>query len=362
MVVNRTDLLKSMKKVLPGLDNNSLLLAGADAFLFKNGKLHTYNDAICVTVDLEIEGKGLSLGAVKAVEFFKLLSKLNADLVDIEPKGNYWRVQAGKVTADLNLVEHDELDQKISAVHDGHWEWKKLPEDFKDSLRLVSFASNRSKLSGAFFAEDAVYGTDEVRINRCWLKGVKVQTFWISDSSVKELSKQDDLVEYALSDNWAHFRSAAGTMFSCKRLDDSEFPINMMKKLLTEFTDVREDDFHGVLPEGLTKAVERAATFSMAVESFNAVRLTFKPEGIEVFSKRAAGKFSEMVDWPEGTVFKEKFAPIEVYVDFVMAEYALARSKKFHLRRSEAQKSTRMVFTGDQVELLLGTIILDEEE
>ena len=73
MTISRKVLLESLKKAMPGIENGNQTLQGADAFIFHDGKIFTYNDSIAVSIPLEIEGlvdEGID-GAVHADEFFK---------------------------------------------------------------------------------------------------------------------------------------------------------------------------------------------------------------------------------------------------------------------------------------------------
>ncbi len=68
MKVNKKELMTTLEGVLPGLSKKEITDQG-NCFVFKDGKVITYNDEVAVfhPLDLELEG------AVKAEEFFAIL-------------------------------------------------------------------------------------------------------------------------------------------------------------------------------------------------------------------------------------------------------------------------------------------------
>jgi len=102
MQFSRQQLVTALATCLPGIDKSMTLIQGADTVVFSENSIHTYNDHIAVTVPFE---SGLA-GAVKAVEFHRLLTKLPGEIVDIVPvpEANQWKVSAGRITADFSLM------------------------------------------------------------------------------------------------------------------------------------------------------------------------------------------------------------------------------------------------------------------
>jgi hypothetical protein len=94
---------------------------------------------------------------------------------------------------------------------------------------------------------------------------------------------------YHLTDSWAHFKAEDGTVFSCKRLQHSKYPFEKIQGLV-DGHEKGKGDITNDLPVALSEAVERASTLSIEIDSHPTVRLTFKPEGVEVYSQRSTGK------------------------------------------------------------------------
>lgn len=349
MEYNLKALLTALQRCLPGVDTGKTVLEGADTFVFREGKIFTYNDSISVSVPFDSD---LS-GAVKAKEFYNLLSKFSAESVKIVAiSETVWKVKAGSAVAEFTLLDSTTLDSVVKALTVDTW--KKLPKNFLDGLSLCKFSCNRSSLAGIFVKDSSMLSTDEMRINRFELDK-KMESFWINDSAASELMKLTDLTEYSLTDAWAHFRSEAGTVFSCKRLHDEKFPAVKLLSVIKDHEQSKED-ITNELPAKLVDAIERASALAMDVDSYSAVRLTFSPQCLEIYSQRTSGKYSEKIPWDKK--FASDFEPVVVYVDSAMVAYGLKRSRAFYIKtvRQKRGEMTRLIFTGAGIVHIVTTL------
>ena len=110
MTIQKKQLVESLKACMPGIESGSAVLQGADSFVFHDGKIFSYNDAISVTVPITQEGlleEGIE-GCVKAEEFFKVVSKFPADEIKftVTEKGS-WLLKCGKAKAEMTLLNFD---------------------------------------------------------------------------------------------------------------------------------------------------------------------------------------------------------------------------------------------------------------
>jgi hypothetical protein len=348
MEVKRKELQEALQKCLPGVETGKAVLEGADTFVFKGGKVYSYNDniSVCVPCALELEG------SVKAKEFYTLISKMTGEDVKItEIEGNAWKFKSGSASAELTLLETSVM-KNIKGLSVESAKWKTLPEKFIDCLALCRFTSNHSPLSGVFVSGKSMVATDELRINWCELDK-EMDSFWIADSAVGEVIRMDGLKQYCLTDSWIHFKAAGGVIFSCKRLQHAKYPYAKIQSIVEAYNKSKSDLGHE-LPLKLVDAVDRAATFSMEMEAHPTVRLTFKPEYIEVYSQRSTGKYQERVAWD--TPIAREFEPVVLYVDFSMISYGLKRSKSFYI------KEKRIVFQGENIRHILSTFQMKEKK
>ncbi len=339
MTITRRDLISMMKEALPGVETGNTILEGADTFIFKDGFIHSYNDNISVSVPLSSLNEECQLqGAIKAKEFFDLINRFKTDSIKIISKDNKWIIKNESIRAELTLIESSIMDY-ISKIKPEKPKWSKLPERFFDAIKLCLFTSNKSSLSGIYCSNDIIVSTDESRISKYILDTSINGTFWISDNSAMELLKLNEVEKYFVDTSWVHFLSKSKTMFSCKRLQNDMYPYDKIIKVINDNT-FTKGDIKGILPKGLSEAINRASALAMNIESFNSIKLTFTNEYIEVYSERPTGKYTEKVSWDKPV---KNFPEINILVDYNFIEQGIANSDSFYLKQ-EDNKATKIIF------------------
>lgn len=352
MEVSKELLMEALSQCLPGVEAGKSLLEGADTFIFDETGIHSYNDNITVSVPFVPETP--ITGAVKAKEFYALISKLKGDVVKIVPRDedNVWVISSGKIQMELALLEAS-VKERILCLDKDKLDFLPVAADFVEAMTDCKFSCNRSALRGIFVSGAEMASTDELRINFRALSA-DMGEFWIDDPAANELMRLKDVEGFAVSEGWVHFRVKSGTIFSCKRLLNKNFPFGKLKALVAQHEKTDTDIAH-VLPSGLAEAAGRAAVLSMDIDSYESVRLTVSPEGIEVYSQRSTGKYKEMVAWD--TPVTEVFDPVVIYIDPGMIEYGLKRTKSFFIRQTESggRRHVRLVFEGEKYKHLIST-------
>lgn len=356
MKIQRDDLLKVLGKCLPGIEQGaSLLLEGADTFVFQKGWVHSYNGNVSVSSPFEAGEKAIE-GSVKAQEFYNIISKLPSRELTILQKEKMWLIKMGKIRVELVLM-NQELDDYVKNLALDDVEWFDLPETFEEGMKCCKMNCQTSdSYGGVFVKDDKMASTDGRRINFFQL-GEKMKCFWIRDNSVSELLKLGDLEQYGISSGWVHFRSREKTFFSCMRLNDENFPFEKMKTVLEKHKQ-EDSDVSNILPEGVGTAIDRASALSMEVSGFKAVKLVLRNDFVEVFSRRSAGSYSEKISWMNP--FKEEIEPISILIDCDSAKYALTRSRDFYVKQIE-KNTIRLIFFDDSFTHLIATLKQPEE-
>jgi len=340
MKINRIKFLSVLKQVMPGIESDSVLLEGSDTFIFHDGFIHTYNDNISVSIPFPILDKSNNpvSGAIKAKDFYNLLNRYSGDTITLIPKLDKWLLKSENAVAELTLLENTLID-KVKGLSDTKNKYINIPEKFIEGISICLFSSNKSVLAGIFVENEIISSTDEIRIN--WYNMVTSinNSFWITDEACKELVKLNNLKSISISDSWVHFKTEDKTIFSCKRLNQENYPIKMIKELV-ERNQKEKTDISNRLPEGLMAAINRAAALSTNIESFDTIKLTFSNENIEVYSERTSGKYTETVAWEKP--LKREIEPISIFVDYAMIENGIKYSKSFYLKKTKDQKKESM--------------------
>lgn len=339
MKINRTEFLKVLKQVMPGIESDSVLLEGSDTFIFHDSFIHTYNDNISVSVPFIITDKNNNpvSGAIKAKDFFTLLNRYQGDSIHLIPKIDKWILKSENATAELTLLENTLIDKVKNLINND--KFHTIPEKFIEGISICLFSSNKSVLAGIYVEDNIITSTDEIRINWYDIKDSINNSFWIADEAAKELIKLNNLKSISISDSWVHFKTEDKTIFSCKRLNQENYPIRMIKELV-ERNQKEKTDISNKLPEGLMEAINRAAALSTNIESFDTIKLTFSNENIKVYSERTSGKYTETVAWEKP--LKKEIEPISIFVDYAMIENGIKYSKSFYLKKTKDQKKESM--------------------
>lgn len=320
MIVNRLEFLDKLKKTMAGVENGVVSMTGADTFIFHNGKIYTYNDVISVMIPFE-EIKGVE-GAIKAKELYKTISKFKCDEIEIESDDKTINIKGGKSKVEM-VFQNFDFDSRLKGV-EPKGEWLEIDTSkFNEALTLCKMNKNSTPFAGVLFFDDKCLSTDGKEVNFYDFKSdINFTKFWISDDSVSELIKINNIKAYVVEDYWVHFKNEDGVVFSTKTLLAENYPKDRVLALvdnLEENTLVCDGDF----PSELFSAIDRAVEFGYEEEGRNLVKLTFNDGSVGVFSETVSGKFEEVVDCEYNNL-----KDIVLYVDSDMMKTVSKKSLK----------------------------------
>lgn len=259
MKINKADLQEALEIVKPGIASTEII-EQANAFAFTGDSITTYNDEISISHPL----KGLMedvKGAVKAEELYQFLNKTSAEEIELNATENEIQIKAGKGKAGLTFQQEVVLPLEEIGEIKG---WKKLPEKFTEALDFVRSTCSRNQsfpvLTCIHIREDGwVESTDNFRLTRYQTEATPYAPILIPASAVQELLKlEEPPSRIAQTPGWVHFKTKAGTVFSCRIFADT-FPDT------DALTKVKGDNMS--FPKAINEIVDRAAVFSKDVLS-----------------------------------------------------------------------------------------------
>lgn len=346
MKLNRKELILAMQKVLPATSDGNFYVTGADTILFTPNTINAYNDNLSASVKFQTD----LTGTVKAKDFFKLLQKLGTEEIDIEQASGKWLLTSGSTQAEINLKE-DALTPYVEVLDVDSVEFQDLPENFMTGMVLCKIPSNSSFLRGLFVKGIDMCSTDEIRMNFFELEA-EMPCFWIDDPAVNELLKlPEKLIGYSVAPGWIHFQGESDTILSCKRNQESAFPID---KLLT-YRGVYEqtpDDLLQSLPKNFQTVVDRVAVMHTDIDGYQAINFHIQKDKITISSKTESGSVQETLKWD--TPFPKKI-DVEFLADFSFLKEAYLRCPDFFVRE-DAEKAVDVVFQGEGFTQIMRTI------
>lgn len=248
MKINKNELVNIMKLVKPGLGKSSSMVQTNSSFIFSDNEIITYNDAISIGYPFKAEFSG----CVAADEFYKIVSNLPGDSVELSVKEDSLLIKGTKTKAMLKLLEFP--DDIHAAIRTDTIKWRKLPEEFMRGLTLCCFSVSQDMtfqtLSYISVGDGRMVSSDNLRISMFTLEG-RIQSFLLPGSAAKELVKLEGVSEYSLQGSWIHFKTTDGVIF-CSRSGSGEYP-----DVTQLFDGVTGPKFK--VPESIQDSITRAA-------------------------------------------------------------------------------------------------------
>ncbi len=282
--VNREVLLSELESVDPGLAPREVV-EQSSSFIFKSGKVITYNDEVACWRPCCIAKKGVEC-AVKAEPLKAILRKLPEEDIEIEFTEKEMVVTGKKRRAGIAIDA--EVTLPFDNVEDPG-EWKPLAEDFGDAVSVVQECVSKDESCFALVCIHVcpkwIEATDDYQVIR-----YKVKTPIAKKALVRKAALQHvislGMTEIAESENWLHFRNPTGLVLACRSYEE-------------EFPDIKTawDTFKGtptIFPKGLAEAVERSEVFSVENPESNHVRVELRAGKMRVSSEGASGWYNEV--------------------------------------------------------------------
>lgn len=291
MTVNKLSLIQDMNKVLPGIATGSAVLENADTIVFNNGHIYSYNSAISVDV-CETNPSGLK-GIVKGIDFYKCLTKLPGNEIEVEIEKDCWKIKDGNIHVKMNILNDNAVFERLKSLQSSE-SWMKIDSsDFHEALAACNMPRNNSKYAGIFFNGDYVLSTDIYTINK-YLPKDKYPKFWIGNNAVTELLKWNNFDGIRFNKMWIQFHSADDAIFSVRTLDMTTFPIDMINNVIVDGSKL-EPVFSSEFGNDFFEAINRAQIFSMEDDGHDIVIFDIGKDGSKISSERKYGSYEESV-------------------------------------------------------------------
>jgi DNA polymerase III sliding clamp (beta) subunit (PCNA family) len=334
MKIDRQELLQQLQKLMSGVDSGFVLLEGSDSFIFTEDAIHSYNEIVSVSVPYLTELKGV----VKAKEFYKLIEKLKTEEIEINVEGEHWHIISGNTNARLKLLETDIL-KYISQLKVSSLEWISLPDNFYEGIKLCKIANSSNNLRGFFIKDAYLVSTDRIRINTFRLNR-ELPQFWIDDLGITELLKlKEKMFYFAISDAWVHFKGENGSIFSCKRNADKEYPFDKLMEY-KNLVQNEEPYLATVFPSNIKEAIDRISIMSDNIRGFEVVTLTLEKEKIKLFSKKDIGDITEIIELP--TPF-DKDIGLSIMADVSFLMEAIDKCPNIAIKKIKVDKTKNVL-------------------
>ena len=136
--MKRSEFASALKLLLPGIETGGIL-EGAETFMFCGEWIKSHNGRITIAFPYSTEFRG----SVQAMEFWRVLEKMKSEDFSLEMDGESLRVVSGD--ADLKMTI---MPLPAHADFPIPTEWKPLPENFMEAVKLVSLSVDSNPILG----------------------------------------------------------------------------------------------------------------------------------------------------------------------------------------------------------------------
>ena len=282
MKIKKTDLQEALEIIKPGLANKEVI-EQSTSFAFMGSRVVTYNDELSLShpiIGLDI------VGAVKAEELYKLLSKLKGEELEIKVQETELIISQEKIKSGLTLQAEIKLPlDSIGSIG----EWHDLPGDFCKHLEFCAQVCgkdlSRPVLTCVNVKQDGMFeASDSFRLVVCKGKEIGVPDFLIPANLTTEVIKVNPF-QVAAGDGWIHFRTQNETIISC-RIYSERFP-DVTKLLRVEGETLQ-------FPKSISGLIDRASVFSKRDHFLDeTIEITIGEKKLKVKSSSDTGWYTE---------------------------------------------------------------------
>lgn len=284
MKIEKQKLLKALTLVADGLDKTERV-EQSNHYAFTPTGVFTYNDEVRLyhPIVTPIDG------AVRAEELSKVLARINADEITVTTTKTTCTIKARRTEVQLN-IQPNKLP--LGNVPEAE-QWLPVAENLAMGMDMAanSCASDLSRplLNCVHVSTDGVVvGSDSFKILR-YDTGTKVgvDAFLLPARSAR-LAQRLGVREIALSGGWVHFRTADGTVLSCRTFAD-EYPA------VDSFMKVEGPAL--TLPNTTAEMLQRMDVFARRQDQLDEeVHVTIADNRITLEAENDAGKIKEQAN------------------------------------------------------------------
>lgn len=281
--LNAENLKRSLDEVRPALSNKDFIEIMTH-FLFTEDKIIAYNDKICISYPYKKFNKTFS---IKATDFLNIIKTIKDKNILYMFKKDSLLLKTKDTEAKISINTHD---MKIKEMYDqldiDNIEFIKLKDadKFKQGLKLCRYSVAKDVTNRNLYClnvnKDCIQSADNSRASKFGIKE-SLNSFLIPGSAVNDLVNYP-FEEISLQENWVHFRSSTGLVFSA-RLVDGDYPDITPFFKIPETKDIK-------LPSELKSILEQVAVMAEGeVETKKEVEILLADDILTCTSKKEIG-------------------------------------------------------------------------
>jgi DNA polymerase III sliding clamp (beta) subunit (PCNA family) len=278
-MINREKFLQQLESVQPGLSSREII-EQSSCYVFKDGKVMTFNDEIACTQDCDIGVEG----AVRSGALLAILRKLPEE--ELEIRAGQGEIVIAGTRRECGITCEKEIQLPISSVERPD-KWLPLEEDFKEAVELVQHCASSDEsqfaLTCVHITPDFIEACDNAQMTRVKVATKVRRAVLVRRDSIRHVTLLG-MTKFCETDTWIHFKSPSGLVLSCRRFVENYHDLTALLK-------VKGQKIH--LPKGLGDAADKAAVFAQESDEKAQVMVELRPGKLRITGVGASGWYRE---------------------------------------------------------------------
>jgi DNA polymerase III sliding clamp (beta) subunit (PCNA family) len=292
MKINREGFLRKLESVMPGIAAKETI-EQSSCFVFKAGKIITFNDEVSCSIDSDI---GIE-GAVAAKPLLAILGKLAEEEIDVALKDGGGELLIKGKGRRAGVTLESDINLPVNVVEQPET-WVDLPADFTDAVEIVQQCAgkdvNNFLLTCIHITNEYLEACDNYQVARFPVELSLNESCLVRRDSIKNIVGLG-MTEASETKSWLHFHNSDGLVFSVRR-EVSEY------EDLGRILDVTGEKIS--FPGGLSEAVSKAEIFSSENGDNNVVIVKLASGKLSISGVGVNGWYEERreVKWDGGSI------------------------------------------------------------
>lgn len=285
MILNRRDFLQVLEACAPGTSNKENI-DQSNCFLFRDGRVMTYNDEVCCIHEYET-GIEAAVPAKLLLDYLRNSpdEELNITSTDAELliKGAGRRSKI-KLSTTVSMIV-DVFDQPVN--------WIDVPPAFGDAIGVVADCASEDKneevLGCIRFTKDYMEACDRYQAIRYHITTGFEHEVLVRKTSCTPVGNMG-IAAVAVDDNWVHWKTFSGLQYSVRKIMGNYPSLDPIFN--------RDVITRALLPGSVVDIIARAKPFMEESKAGRTVDVFLKTGKLMVKATKADGIYEELRDVP----------------------------------------------------------------
>lgn len=282
-LVDKHALLNALEGTKPGLTQKEVI-EQSSSFVFKDGRVYTFNDEVCCSAKTELEIEGSVLG----MPLLEILRRLPDDEIKVEVGEGELLIRGRK--KEIGVRMEKEIYMPLESVEQTNGKWKTISEDFLDAMDLVRQCAETDKTKGALtcvrMTPECIEAFDNYQMCR-WTVNTKLKDEALIKSDTAKAIVKLGINKISATGQWVHFWNQENDIILSSRKYIEDY-IDLAPYLAVQGVPAS-------FPKGLVEAIELSELSSADnnQDEKNVVLVEIRPDKLRITGTGVSSRYTE---------------------------------------------------------------------